>query len=190
MPWPAAARRWSSSPVVVTPMGASAETPATHERHVDEDGAGLKVASTAIVLPMPSEPLEPHIRDEVPADDATLVVRGGSLEDPGSLTEQLLDMARRFTYRDLSVHAFSVEAVTAEWPLLRVLADGRSRNRHPVAVISAGELRRHGWEVVPTFGGGRKPGPPHHSVVVPDASNGTVSAILAVLQTHQHHDTP
>lgn len=67
--------------------------------------------------------------------------------------------------------------VTVDWPLDRVLREGRVRARSSYAACVAGELRELGCEVLATFG----VNPPHFTVQMSDS--GQVAAVAAFLAT-------
>lgn len=101
------------------------------------------------------------VRDETPPDDLLLVVRGGR----DSLTDAIL---QRAMHNSWTVHGFfgisvfgapgdDLEALSREEPAIR--------KRRFVALVRCGDLRRRGFEVVPTFRD-----PRHFSVVLADAT--------------------
>jgi hypothetical protein len=90
-----------------------------------------------------------------------LVVRGAPV-DEHSLREECDIMARRFVHGAEPLWGFSVEGLTREWPLERILRGGRVRSRRAYAICQAAELRQLGCEILATFGDE----PPHYTVQV------------------------
>jgi hypothetical protein len=119
------------------------------------------------------EPIEPYVRDETPPTSTTLVVRGGPLT-----AEKLLQAARReqavYTWREKPLPCISVEAVTDEWPLERLLAEHLA-TRSTYATTTVREVLRAGLTLLPTFD------PPHYDVVLEDASSAEAARFMSIL---------
>ncbi len=117
--------------------------------------------------------MKPLIRDEQAPDDAVVVIRGGlhSL-DPERVRESAED-----SMADLGFYGVSVFA--AYDGDIRGLCERIARLRSPgvVWVAGAGDLRAHGFELVPTDEA------PHFDVVLPDLASGTISTLTRCFQS-------
>lgn len=120
-------------------------------------------------------------RSEERVADEVVVVRGAPV-DESSLRSDCARMARRFHLPDGPLAGFSVEAVTAHWPLERLVCEGRVRVRVGYAACTVGELRRRGARLVVAFGAD----PPHFTVQVDDR----VLTAVAVLLTDRVQPNP
>jgi hypothetical protein len=96
-----------------------------------------------------------RVRREGLPDDALVVVRGGLLELLG-LRSDALAAERRFGIAGLSVFAAPDEAA------LEALATERLARFDVLTLVTMGELRLHGLEVVPTFRH------PHYTIILRD----------------------
>jgi len=118
------------------------------------------------------------LRDgSVPAD-TLLVVRGGPLTVE-TLRQDCDITARRFLYQGRPLWGFSVEGTDTDWPVERILRDGRVRSRQLYATCSVRELRQLGCETLATFG----VEPPHYTVRMVDSHMLEAVAQLLIQRT-------
>ena len=119
------------------------------------------------------EPIEKYIREEEPPPSSILVVRGGPVT-----AEKLLEAARReqmvYTWRGRPLACVSVEAVTAEWSLERVLTE-HLPTRTTYATTTVGAVADAGLGLLPTFG------VPHYDVMLEDATAQEVAKLMSIL---------
>jgi hypothetical protein len=98
---------------------------------------------------MTGEPIENHLRSEVPPDDAVVVVRGGPVA-PEKIVEHAHRQAREYTFGNAPMHSISVSLTVAGWDLAALLA-GPLSSRSTFAVSTAGAVRVAGFELLPTY---------------------------------------
>jgi hypothetical protein len=119
------------------------------------------------------EPIEAYIRDESPPPGTTLIIRGGPIT-----ADKLLQAARReqavYTWQDRPLACVSVEAVTDQWPIERLLAEHLA-TRTTYAWTTVGEVVTAGFGLLPTFDA------PHYDVVLQDASDDEVAKLMSIL---------
>lgn len=119
------------------------------------------------------EAIEPYVRAEQIPSASVLVVRGGPVT-----ADKLLQAARReqavYTWRGRPLACVSVEAVTKDWPLERVLAEHLA-TRTTYATTTVGQVAAAGLILLPTFG------EPHYDVVLDDAAPREVAKFMSVL---------
>jgi hypothetical protein len=119
------------------------------------------------------EPIEVYIRDEVPPAGTTLIIRGGPVTP-----EKLLQAAEReqavYSWQGRPLACVSVEAVTDQWPLERLLAEHLA-TRSTYATTTVGEVLDAGFSLLPTFD------VPHYDVVLRNASPDEVAKLMSIL---------
>ena len=117
-------------------------------------------------------PIESHIRDEDPPDDAVLVLRGGPMT-----AEKLLEHARReqrrFSYRGRPMPSVSVDATIAGWTVHAIL-EQRLWTRTSYATTTVARLREAGYVLLPTFD------VPHYDLLLPAATEAAAGTLLSV----------
>jgi hypothetical protein len=123
-----------------------------------------------------ADELRPHIRDDTPPEDTTVVVRGG----PNSIEKLVRHAVRMNRAYQLDGRAFWGVSVflaldeTGEASISGLLS-GRMRTFRIVHTPILGQLHTAGFEVLPTF---RRP---HFTLVIPDAAPGTLERLLSAL---------
>jgi hypothetical protein len=119
------------------------------------------------------EPIEAYIRDESPPPGTTLIIRGGPITP-----EKLLQAARReqavYTWQNRPLACVSVEAVTDQWPIERLLTQHLA-TRTTYATTTVAEVLSAGFGLLPTFD------PPHYDVALQDASHDEVAKLMSIL---------
>lgn len=120
-------------------------------------------------------PREAPLRDDPPPPETTLVVRGGPFDLAGLLA-QVEDAAKVFQVGDRPLRGFSVEGVTDDWPLDRILREGRV-HRATYATCTVGQLSALDCEVLATFGAD----PPHFTVMLPPNTAEVLESIVEFL---------
>lgn len=116
-------------------------------------------------------PIEPHIRAEVPPDDAVLVLRGGPLTVE-KLLEHALREQSRFSYRGMPMPSVSVDAAVGRWTVEAILKE-RLWTRTSYATTTR-KLRRAGYELLATFE------VPHYDLLLPAATEDAASTLLSL----------
>lgn len=126
-----------------------------------------------------AEPIEPFIRDEGPPDDLVVVVRGGPIS-----VEKFVEHVRRgrgrYSYGGQPLVSISVDAAVAGWTLEAILQE-RLWSRTSYATTTVGDLRRHGYVLLPTFG------VPHFDLLIPEATDEAASTLLSVFGPTQRN---
>jgi hypothetical protein len=115
------------------------------------------------------------VRDERPPDDATMVIRGGP-ESASRLREHAERTNEYFTLDGEPAWGVSVFCAlddVGEASLPGLLS--RFASYRIVHLPTAGQVRRAGFEILPTFGR------PHFTVVLPDAGQATLGRLLDTL---------
>jgi hypothetical protein len=112
-----------------------------------------------------------------PAPDASMIVVRGVPVDAPSLRGECERMARRFNHGSQPVLGFSVEGVTSDWPLTRVVAEGRVRTHPRYTWCRVSELNGVGCRLLASFG----TDPPHFTVQVTSAA--ALEAVAELLTT-------
>jgi hypothetical protein len=74
---------------------------------------------------MPGEPVEPHVRSEVPPDDAIVIVRGGPIAAE-KIVEHALRQAREYSYEGRPMFSVSVSLTVDGWDLAGLADSKRS----------------------------------------------------------------
>lgn len=118
------------------------------------------------------EPIEPHVRVEVPPDDALVVVRGGPVA-PEKIMEHANRQAREYSIRGMPMYSISVSVAVGRWDLPGLLA-GPLRSRATYAVTTVGALREEGFALLPTYDA------PHYDLLLRSAEYRDAQALLAV----------
>ena len=121
---------------------------------------------------MTGEPIETYLRNEVPPDDAIVVVRGGPVA-PEKIVEHALRQAREYTYRNVPMYSISVSLTIPGWDLSAVLA-GPLSSRSTFAVSPAGVVRAAGFELLPTYGA------PHYDLLLATGEYREAEALLGL----------
>src|SRR5437868_6517180 len=116
------------------------------------------------------EPIEAHLRQHAVADHTVLLIRGGPLT-----VEKLVKHAQRqmrgFSFRGSPMASVSVDGTVAGWTVELVLRE-RMWSRSQFATATAGVIRAHGFEVLPTYDA------PHFDIVLRDASHTEAAKLL------------
>jgi hypothetical protein len=120
-----------------------------------------------------TRPIEPRLRSAAPPDNDVVAVRGGPLTVE-KIASQARDEARRHTWRGESMAAVSVFCTVDGWTVETVLREFLS-TRSTYATVTVGELRRAGFEVLPTYAS------PHFDIVLPEANEDAASTLLESL---------
>lgn len=98
---------------------------------------------------MPGEPVEPHVRSEVPPDDAIVIVRGGPIAAE-KIVEHALRQAREYSYEGRPMYSVSVSLTVDGWDLASLLA-GPLSSRTSFVASTVGPVRRAGFGLLPTY---------------------------------------
>lgn len=122
----------------------------------------------------PLEPIEAHLRQEDPPDDAILVVRGGPLTVEKFL-EHALRQQRDYSYCGRPMASISVSATGAGWTLDRVLSE-LLWSRSTYATATVGTIRGASYALLATH---RRP---HYDIVLPSATVESASRLLALFE--------
>ena len=122
-----------------------------------------------------TESIEPHMRIEVPPDDAVVVVRGGPIA-AHKVVEHALRQAREYTYRGSPMFSISVSLTVDGWDLAGLLA-GPLSSRSIFAVASAAAVRHAGFELLPTYDA------PHYDLLLASGEYREAEALLALFST-------
>jgi len=120
-----------------------------------------------------------RIRDDRLADDALVVVRGGTLDRDGVRADALAAHAR---FGEYGISVFGAEDEVA----VDVLARDRLAQFESLVLMTAGAIRGAGLELRPTF---RRP---HYTIMLPDLER-DVALLLGcenVQKTNPHHVRP
>jgi hypothetical protein len=124
---------------------------------------------------VPADRLERHQRDERPAEDGQLLLRGSPL----SVEKFTLDAARTaraYTYQGGPCLGVSVELAVDDVEVDRLLSGRRLSTRHHVARIRVGDARAAGFLLVATFA------VPHYTIVLGRSPDATVAALAELAQ--------
>lgn len=127
----------------------------------------------ATVEAMPTQPIEPHLRDEAPLADTVVIVRAGPLTVE-KLVEHALREQGRFSYRGRPMPSMSVDATVGGWTVESILQD-RLWSRPSYATTTVGELVGAGYALLPTFE------VPHFDVLLPAANRDEAGTLLSLL---------
>jgi len=95
------------------------------------------------------ERIDEYLRDEVPPDDAVVVVRGGPIAAE-KLIEHAQRQARGYTYRGEPMFSISVSLTVTGWDLASLLA-GPLSSRSTYALSTVGTVRAAGFDLLPTY---------------------------------------
>ena len=118
------------------------------------------------------EPVETHVRDGPPPGDLVVVVRGGPLTVE-KFVQHMRRGQERYSYRGHPLVSISVDAAVAGWTPEGILRE-RLWSRTSYATTTVGELRRHGYSLLPTFDA------PHFDLLAPDATDEVAGTLLSV----------
>lgn len=118
------------------------------------------------------EPIEPHLREEEPPDDAVVVIRGGPLT-----IEKFVEHARRemerYTLAGEPLVSVSVDLAVGDWTLEVILREVMwSRSTYATATV--GRLRSAGYRLIPTFSA------PHYDLLLPEPTEDAAGRLLSV----------
>lgn len=117
------------------------------------------------------EPIEPHVRDEVPPDDAHVVIRGGPVAAE-KIVEHALRQAREYSLAGAPMWSVSVSLTISGWSVDEILA-GPMASRSTIATSTVGVLRGSGYRLLATYGA------PHFDLVLPGASYDAAVRLLS-----------
>jgi len=95
------------------------------------------------------ERIDEYLRDEVPPDDAVVVVRGGPIAAE-KLIEHARRQARAYTFRGEPMFSISVSLTVTGWDLASLLA-GPLSSRSTYALSTVGVVRAAGFDLLPTY---------------------------------------
>lgn len=95
------------------------------------------------------ERIDEYLRDEVPPDDAVVVVRGGPIA-AAKLSEHARRQARAYTFRGEPMFSISVSLTVTGWDLASLLG-GPLASRSTFAVSTVGAVRAAGFDLLPTY---------------------------------------
>jgi hypothetical protein len=121
---------------------------------------------------MPGEPVEPHVRSEVPPDDVIVIVRGGPIAAE-KIVEHALRQAREYSYEGRPMYSVSVSLTVDGWDLASLLA-GPLSSRTSFVASTVGAVRRAGFGLLPTYDA------PHYDLLLGSAEYREAEALLAV----------
>ena len=121
------------------------------------------------------EPIESHLRDDDPPDDAVLLLRGGPVTVE-KLVEHAARQLRDFSLRGVPMASVSVDGTVGEWTAEALLRD-RLWSRSKYSTARVGEVRDAGFEILPTHA------TPHFDIVLDDASMAEASGGYRVVGT-------
>lgn len=118
------------------------------------------------------EPIESHLRDDDPPDDAVLLLRGGPVTVE-KLVEHAARQLREFSLRSAPMASISVDGTVGDWTAEALLRDRLwSRSKYSTAMV--GRVRNAGFEILPTHS------LPHFDIVLAEASLDEAARLLAV----------
>lgn len=118
------------------------------------------------------EPIEPYIRDDVPPQAASVVIRGGPIA-PEKLVEHSLRQAREYSFAASPMFSVSVSLTMPGWSIEEILA-GPMASRTTVAMSTAGRVQGAGYRLVATHAA------PHFDLVLPSANYAETVRLLAL----------
>lgn len=95
------------------------------------------------------DPIEGYLRDEIPVDDAVVVVRGGPVAVE-KFVEHARRQAREYSYEGAPMYSISVSLTVGEWDLDALLA-GPMASRSTFATARVGAVRTAGFVLLPTY---------------------------------------
>ena len=121
---------------------------------------------------MTGEPIERYVRNEVPPDDAVVVVRGGPIAVE-KIVEHARRQAREYTYLGEAMFSISVSLTVGRWDLTGLLA-GPLSSRATIVTSTAGAVRLAGFGLLPTYAA------PHYDLLLSSAEYREAEALLAV----------
>lgn len=121
------------------------------------------------------ERIDEYLRDEVPPDDAVVVVRGGPIA-----VEKLIEHARRqaraYTFRGEPMFSVSVSLTVTGWDLASLLG-GPLSSRSTYALSTVAAVRAAGFDLLPTYEA------PHYDLLLETDEYSEAERLLSLFST-------